>query len=180
MDDGRISNHGIAASESCLSWVDLRPALLIKGLQEEPFKDLAEHADNRDWSEVVGVPSLLWILAEEVDLGLIPNLGSVACLHAEDKEILQQGHEAGPDKCFEQPNMDAIGPTTLLARLALDLSDDRVYREEGLPDGWGDVRLGDVRLCGLLGDVRTRGGGRISGVPALEDLEVLCHGVEGI
>jgi hypothetical protein len=40
--------------------------------EEEPLKHLPEDADDGDRAEVARIPSLVNVLAEEIDLGLVP------------------------------------------------------------------------------------------------------------
>lgn len=61
MDDCYIRDDGIASTKASLSRMDSSLAFFVKGFKEKLFKDLAEHVDNRDWTKVVSIVSLLRI-----------------------------------------------------------------------------------------------------------------------
>src|SRR5277367_1282660 len=118
----------------------------------------------------MGVPPLLRILAQEVDLRLIPGLRGAPGLDTEEEERFHEEDKVGLNKGFEEADVDAITATALLPELRPDLRGDLVHRKECPPD----VRW-SVHVAARV--VWHRGSG---GVAALEELEILRHRIHRV
>jgi hypothetical protein len=58
-----ICDNRVAFTKTRLCGVDLSPASFVEGLKEEPLKDLTEHADDCDQTEVISITLLFRIFA---------------------------------------------------------------------------------------------------------------------
>jgi hypothetical protein len=133
VDHGRVAVRRVAPAEPRLGWVELRPRLALKPLEQEPLKHLTEDTDNRDRAEVVGVPSLVRVLGEQVDLGLVPRLRGPSLLKALVIEVTEPGDQPRLLDGLEELDVDAVRAAALVRLLPLDLVHDL------LPSPGGEV-----------------------------------------
>jgi hypothetical protein len=73
MEDGGISTHRVVTTESGLRRLHSSPACSIESTEEQVLKDLPEHTDESDGSNVIGVFRPGVILDDQTDYAIVPH-----------------------------------------------------------------------------------------------------------
>ena len=71
MEDGGISTRRVVTTESGLRRLHSSPACSIESTEEQALKDLPEHTDKSDGSDVVGVFRPGVILNDQIDYAVV-------------------------------------------------------------------------------------------------------------
>ena len=74
MEDGGISTRRVVTTESGLRRLHSSLARSIESTEEQVLKDLPEHTDESDGSDVIGVFGLGVILNDQTDHAVVPHL----------------------------------------------------------------------------------------------------------